>query len=325
MTNFKKVGLTALAASLVSVSAHAGSLTASGTASMNTEGHSGENLNAGTTFSMANHVILSGSGELDNGMVVSLKFELDNGDENGGGPFDSHSVTVSSSKMGSLTLAGHGGSSASSKIDTTAAGDLWDNFDQLANDSGVTFPDAILTNAPGNNAFFYSSPDLMDGLNFTASYTPSAANGGVGGELGYGINFSGYEGLSISYATTDVETGVAATSGDNTVMKASYAFGPVTLAYSVSETDTDTTTAAGESTSYSVAYTITDEFSVQYGSETHELDSSSTDAEIDGISASYTSGGMTITASMVDGENLAFGTASTEDIEYWSLGASFAF
>ena len=41
MNKFKKIGLTALAASLVSVSAHAGALTASGSASMNTEGHSG--------------------------------------------------------------------------------------------------------------------------------------------------------------------------------------------------------------------------------------------------------------------------------------------
>ena len=51
MTNFKKIGLTALAASLVSVSAHAGALTASGSASMNSEGHTGKGLNAGTTFS----------------------------------------------------------------------------------------------------------------------------------------------------------------------------------------------------------------------------------------------------------------------------------
>ena len=65
MTNFKKVGLTALAASLVSVSAHAGSLSASGSASMNAEGHTGEQLNNGTTFSMANSVTLSGSGELE--------------------------------------------------------------------------------------------------------------------------------------------------------------------------------------------------------------------------------------------------------------------
>ena len=323
MTNFKKVGLTALAASLVSVSAHAGSLTASGSASMNTEGHSGENLNAGTTFSMANSVNFAGSGELDNGMTVSVKFELDEGDSND--PFDSHSVSVSSDAMGTLTLAGHGGSSASSKIDTTAAGDLWDNFDQLANGGSITFPDAIKTNAPGNNAFFYASPDLMDGLNFTASYTPSAANGGVGGEMGYGINFSGYEGLSLSYATTDVEAATEAKGGDNTVMKASYAFGPVTLAYSVSEQDTDTTSLSGESTSYSVAYSITDEFSIEYGSETHEQGDSTTDIEVDGFSVAYTTGGMTISAAMQSAENQNHSTDSKFDTDYWALGASFAF
>jgi outer membrane protein OmpU len=323
MTNFKKVGLTALAASLVSVSAHAGSLTASGSASMNTEGHSGENLNAGTTFSMANSVNFAGSGELDNGMTVSVKFELDNGDSVD--PFDSHSVTVASDTMGSLTLAGHGGSSATGKIDTTAAGDLWDNFDQLSNDVGISFPDAIKTETQGNNAFFYSSPDVMDGLNFTASYTPSTANGDVGGEVGYGVNFSGYEGLSVSFATNDVVTGTDATDGDNTVMKASYAFGPVTVAYSVSEEDTDTTSLSGETTSYSVAYSLTDEFSIEYGSETHEQDDSATDAEVDGISASFTTGGVTISASMVDGENMDFSTSSGADVEYWALGASFAF
>jgi outer membrane protein OmpU len=323
MTNFKKIGLTALAASLVSVSANAGELSVSGSASMNTEGFSGEGLNAGTTFSMANSVNFAGSGELDNGMTVSVKFELDNGDSVD--PFDSHSVTVASDTMGSLTLAGHGGSSATGKIDTTAAGDLWDNFDQLSNDVGISFPDAIKTETQGNNAFFYSSPDVMDGLNFTASYTPSTANGDVGGEVGYGVNFSGYEGLSVSFATNDVVTGTDATDGDNTVMKASYAFGPVTVAYSVSEEDTDTTSLSGETTSYSVAYSLTDEFSIEYGSETHEQDDSATDAEVDGISASFTTGGVTISASMVDGENMDFSTSSGADVEYWALGASFAF
>ena len=56
--NIKKVGLTALAASLVSVSAHAGALSVSGAASMNMEGYSGETLNAGTTFSMGNQITL---------------------------------------------------------------------------------------------------------------------------------------------------------------------------------------------------------------------------------------------------------------------------
>ena len=112
MNNFKKIGLTALAASLVSVSAHAGALTASGSASMNTEGHTGEQLDAGTTFSMSNSVTLSGSGEMDNGLTVAVSFEMDQGTGNNSDKgFDNHSVTVSSDALGTLTFAGHGGSS----------------------------------------------------------------------------------------------------------------------------------------------------------------------------------------------------------------------
>ena len=59
MNNFKKIGLTALAASLVSVSAHAGALTASGSASIYSEGHSGTGLDAGTTSTMAKSVTMA--------------------------------------------------------------------------------------------------------------------------------------------------------------------------------------------------------------------------------------------------------------------------
>ena len=131
MNNFKKVGLTALAASLVSFSANAGEVTVAGGASINTEGHSGEQLNAGTTFSMSNQLTFSGSGELDNGMNVSISFVLDQNDDKttntftgAGSPFDSHSVTVSSDSLGTLVFAGEGGSSAATSIDGTAAGDI---------------------------------------------------------------------------------------------------------------------------------------------------------------------------------------------------------
>ena len=163
MTNFKKVGLTALAASLVSVSAHAGTLTASGSASMNTEGYSGEQLDAGTTFSMANSVVLAGSGELDNGMTVSVKFEMDDGASNNTlSAFDDHSVTISSDTMGTLTLFGHGGKSSVGAIDTTAAGDMWDNFDDLST-GGTTIADAITTNTNGDDSFLYTSPSFAEG------------------------------------------------------------------------------------------------------------------------------------------------------------------
>jgi outer membrane protein OmpU len=325
MNNFKKIGLTALAASLVSVSAaNAGTVTASASASMNTEGHSGEELDGGTTFSMANSVTLAGSGELDNGLIVSVSFEMDQGTSNNSDKgFDNHSVSVSSDTLGTLTLAGHGGSTAASKIDTTAAGDMWDNFDEMTI-GATTTQNAVKTSGAGNNSFFYASPDLMDGLNVTLSYNPQAANSGPS-ELGYGFNYTGVEGLSVSYAQTDIETNTATTSGDNTVLKLSYAYGPVTLTYSDMETNISQDNLAGDTDSYAVSYTVSDDLSVTYGSETHAQDAQTTDTEIDGISVAYTTGGMTISAAMQSAENLNHSTNTHMDVDYWALGASFAF
>ena len=330
MNKFKKIGLTALAASLVSVSAHAGEMSVSGSASMNSEGHtsSGAMLNAGTTFSMANSIMFTGSGELDNGLTASISFELDQGTaNNSGNNFDNHSVSISSDGLGTLTLAGHGGSSATSAIDTTAAGDMWDNFDGLANGAGITFAAGAKGQGVDNNAFFYKSPDLMDGLNLTLSYNPQVANGGAASETGYGFNYTGVEGLSLSYATTDVETGTASTSGDNTVYKGSYAYGPVTVSYSEMENSVAAASNALDrtSTSYAVSYTVSDELSLTYGSETHDKGDSTVDMEVEGFSASYTSGGMTVSAAMQSMDDGNFATATNNDVDYWALGFSFAF
>ena len=154
--NIKKIGMTALAASLVSVSASAGELSVSGSASINAEGYSAPataGRTGGTTFSMGNAITLSGSGELDNGMTVSLSYELDEGANAAGTAtslFDNHSVTVSSDAMGTLVFSGHGGSTAASSINTTAAGDLYDLFDGAQGNLGVTGV-AISESGAGNN------------------------------------------------------------------------------------------------------------------------------------------------------------------------------
>ena len=64
---------------------------------------------------MGNQLTFSGSGELDNGLTVALSFVLDQGDNAATvatGPFDSHSVTVSSDALGTLVSSGEGGDSA---------------------------------------------------------------------------------------------------------------------------------------------------------------------------------------------------------------------
>ena len=324
MNNFKKIGMSALAASLVSTSAFAGELTASGSASMSLEGHSGTILLSDTAWSMADSVTLSGSTEMDNGMTVSMAFELDGDEESATSAYDDNSMTISSDAMGTIKFSAHGGSSASSAIDGTAAGDMFDNFD-----SGLTVTGAATKAAgAGENSFYYTLPSMVDGLTVNASLNTAGTTGN--NALGYNATYSGVEGLSVSYGMADIETGASSTSGEQTVMKASYAMGSFTASYSNSDYDVGTANAeasAQDVTSYAISYTVSDSISVTYGTETIEsgLASEVTDAEYESISASYTSGGMTVTVKSQDAENIDHGTDADEDYEYWSLGLAFAF
>ena len=326
MNNFKKIGLTALAASLVSVSANAGSMSVAGSASLNVEGFSGEELNAGKGYTMANQLTFTGSGELDNGLTVSLSFVQDNGEST----FDSHSLTISSDAMGTLKFNGEGGTTAANNIDGTAAGDIWDKFDGLTNASaqtgnGLATTDSVTATA-GDNSFIYTSPEVMEGLTLVGSYAPQASGAETRASgTGIGINYTGIEGLTLKYAKADIVNSTKALSGESTVMFASYAYGPVTVKVSEMEGDLDTADKSYEISSASISYTVSDELSVTYGMEDAEQEGASADAEYESLSLSYVTGGMTISAGMHEAENANFGTASNQDIEKWTLGASFAF
>jgi outer membrane protein OmpU len=323
--NIKKIGMTALAASLVSVSAHAGEMSVAGGASMNTEGYTGEHLNGGTTFSMSNQLTFTGSGELDNGLNVSLSFVLDQGDDapatnsvttldarGDTSPFDSHSITISSDAMGAITFAGEGASSAQNTIDTTAAGDIWNN--------SFTYTQPANSNA-SNKTLLWALPTFVEGLDTKVSYT--GASSGKDSQISYALTYSGIEGASISYGMGSTGGTDASEGADVTTMKASFAFGPVTAAMSINDYGTGTShTSAAEQSSYKVSYSVTDELSVSYGSETHETTGQSFDEEFSQVSVAYTTGGLTISASQTEAENV---TSDGNEESMWNLGLSFAF
>jgi len=332
--NIKKIGMTALAASLVSTSVFAGELTATGSASITVENYSGEQINTGKAFTMADSVILSGSTELDNGMTVSMSFELDDGADATPGSFDDHSVTISSDTLGTFKFSGNSGSSAVSAMDATAAGDIWDTFDgqtlnaAAAVETATTAGNAGMLTAPGGaNTMLYTLPSIVDGLAVTASYTPQGSvTSGTESSEAYGLTYTGVEGLSVSYGAGTSDSGATATKADVTTMKASYAYGPITVAFSDHEYDSVTNTRDQDVESYSVSYTVSDAISISYGTDEFSTGEASTvDAEYSKISASYTAGGMTITATSAEAENISYSTGTTEDQDYWSLGLSFAF
>ena len=317
MNNFKKIGLTALAASLVSTSAFAGELTASGAASIKAA-HVTEaaGANIGKAFSMGNSVTFTGGGELDNGMSVSISFELDQAEADGtAGVFDSHSVKVSSDALGSLTFAGHGGDSAQSQVKDTT-GKIWD---YQGTNQGA------LSTSTSNNMMLYTLPTLVDGLSVKTSYVPRGADASeYGSAVDFAVAYTGVDGLTVGYAMGE-DNSTKATLADVDTMYAKYAYGPVTVAYSFSERDEATAANDREHTAYSVAYTLSDNISVSYGVSEQEKSSvaASVDEEVSGITASYTSGGMTIAGVMVDIENQGF-VADTKS-EAWELSLSFAF
>ena len=319
MNKFKKIGLTALAASLVSVSAHAGSMSLSGAASMNAGAYSGEGHDGGTTFSMGNQMTATGGGELDNGMTVSLSFQLD---DTKGSPFEDQSVSISSDAMGTLVLHGRGGGSATSAMDATAAGNLWDTFDAIGLATGVTHTNT----APGTNAFMYTLPAIMDGVSVNASYEPQASGNTNDSGMGWAVTYTGVEGLTAVYSQSDEVGTTSALSGEQTAWKLSYAYGPITATATGSDFDVQTASSDQDVSSYAVSYTISDELSVTYGTETIESGTSGDqDAEYNKLSAAYTSGGMTVSAQIAQAENIDYSTNANADLDYWGLGLAFAF
>ncbi|MDB4827916.1 porin [Candidatus Pelagibacter sp.] len=313
MNNFKKIGLTALAGSLVATSVFAGEMSVAGGASFNMKNFSNVNDNDGKKFSMGNQLTFTGGGEMDNGMNVSLSFILDQGDNAGytDGPFDSHSLSVGSDAMGTITFAGEGASSAQNTIDTTAAGDIWDNT--------FTYTGPTNSNA-SNKTLLWALPTFVDGLDTKVSYTGASA--GKDSQISYALTYSGIEGASISYGFGETGGTKSAEGTDVTTMKASFAFGPVSAAMSINDYAAPTGTASEEQSSYKVSYSVTDELSISYGSETHETTGQSFDEEFSQVSVAYTTGGLTISASQTEAENA---TTSGNEESLWNLGLSFAF
>ena len=331
MNNLKKIGLTALATTLVASSVFAGEMSVNGNASIAMQhATDGDGANAGKKFQMGNQLTFTGSGELDNGLTVGLSFILDQGDDTSAtlanSPFDSHSVSISSDILGTFTFHGEGGDSAENAMHSVVTGELWDN------DFGATDPSE---SSAGNNTMTYYNSSLYDGLTVGLSYTPRGSNSAESttkalyeSATAYSIQYDGVEGLSVGYASGE-DTLTKGSTADVDSYFITYAYGPLTVGYGVTEYDSEATAtdADRDYSEYEISYTVTDNVSISYGVETLETPNkaSDVDQEVTGIKASYTSGGMTLGLAQIETDNIAFSNAATADDEMWEVSLSFAF
>ena len=323
MNKLTKIGLSALAGSLVAISAHAGSLSVSGSASISFA--DGDTDNAGGTaaeanqWSMGDSLTFKGGGELDNGMSVAVKYEYDDdeGDLNGGGSdqpgFDSHSVTLSSAEMGSITFAGHGGATNMDNMDDKTPNAFEESWDGVSEADEETLVNGIT----GNNSFFYKAPS-MGGATFSVAYVPQGETATPNGSyIDFGVVFKpeAVDGLEVGVAFGETEE-TTGTTVDEQAIYAKYTLGSISAGINMNESDTI------DFTSYGISFAVTDDISVSYSASESDI-AGANDQEASGVSASFTSGGMTVAGMINTVDNASFEAAN--DTEGYEINFSFAF
>jgi len=319
MNNLRKIGLSALAGSLATFSVNAADVSVSGAASITiADGDTGHSA-SGNRYSMADSLNFAMSGETDGGIGIAVNYEID------GGALDDYNLSMSGD-WGTLNFAGHGGSSAFGAIDDktpNAYEEAWAVIDD--DGSGTTGGAEVINGGGGDNMFIYTSPS-MGGAVFSAAYQSHGADA-TGSYTDYSLVITpeGVDGLTIGAAIADQEI-LSATSVDleESTVFVTYATGSFTLGLQVSEYDHDTATSDTESIIYGVSYAVNDDLSLSFNRHDLETDvATESDQESTGISASWTSGGMTLAGSMNETDNIA-GTA-TRDSEGYEVTLSFAF
>ncbi len=319
MNNLRKIGLSALAGSLVSFSAGAAEMSVSGGAAIYFDDTNRGKATKGNGFYMGDSLNFAASGETDNGISVGVAYEID------AGALDDYSITLGGD-WGTLVFDGHGASSAMGAVDDVvpnAYEEAWDVID--TDGTGTTGSPTVIGGGGGNNMFIYTSP-TVGGATFKMAYQNDGGAAAVSDSyMDFAVAFSPeqVEGLTLGYATRDKDMGVDLDEDADT-MYIKYAFGPLTVGAQASESSHTTATLSKESTSYGVTYAVNDDMTIGIASHTLETDlTTDADQESLGISFSYTMGGMTLAGAMNEVDAMA-GTA-TRDAEGYEFGLSFAF
>jgi outer membrane protein OmpU len=320
MNKFTKIGLSALAGSLVSFSAHAGSLSASGSASLTfSNGDDKSHAAEGNQWTMGDSITMTGSGEMDNGMTISVSFEIDNDDVGGGNVYDSHSMTLDTNGMGTITFAGHGGSSAMSALDDVTPNGYQESWDVVTGAETST----LVGGHSGDNMFTYKSPDLS-GATVTVAYLNASD---AASDVSY-MDFSivakpeMVDGLEVGYGFGETEE-TTGTAIDESAMYVKYTYGSVTVGYQINEADGPAAANDLDFEALGISYAVTDDFTIGYSTSESDLASDSDVQEATAIGASYTTGGITVAGSMNSVDNVGFDASADRD--GYEFNVSFAF
>ena len=310
MTNVKKLGLTALAGSLVATSAYAGALDVTGTAKV-TYASLDESEVTGNPYSMSQGIGFAGSGELDNGMTINYTYTSTNM------AFSSSNLKLDMGDAGTLSFA-NGASLTGIKAYydkmPTAGEQVWDDLDGKAN--GV----ATMSTA---NTLGYSG--TFAGIGLSAAYNKDAGTGTEGSSKSLVFTSGGLmDGVDLGYGFANVSGSTTENGTDSSTVFATYTVGAVTVGGQLTNIDKSAANSDIDRTHVAVSMAVNENLSVSIGQSVVEFESAGKDDQEDvGIAFSYTMGSMTI-AGFQNSEDNSGGTQGTDD-QVTEISVAFAF
>ena len=330
MNNLKKVGLTALAGSLVAFSAQAVEMAVSGSAKVTYINGHGTEVD-GNPMGMNTSMSFSGSGEV-NGYATNLTIVA--ADQVGG--MSSAALSVDLADMGKITFdqgTGAGGISTIDDKTPTAAEEVWDGIDAVTGAS-----DGLV--GGGNAGVFVYANSFMD-MNLSAqvskgnrvSNSDDAVSGGAGGtSWDFALtNSTLVDGLDAGIGYGEIANAGQGANGTDTdkhqVVYANYSIGMVTAGYTIAEIQKGVTGSAGEQAkAFGIAVNINDNLSVSYGEreiEHTQASAAHVTEDIEGFAIAYTMGSAKITAQNNETTNNGGTLAANDETTQIALSLSF--
>ena len=308
MNNLKKVGLTALATSLVATASYAGELSVSGGAALSYTGLSSRSDT--NPWAMGDSVKFNGGGDLDNGMTVSVYYELD------GGTFDDYNLKIGMGDSGTISYSGN--SSSGSGVDKLK--DIVPNAYTPVYEATDSIDSGLVDKSGNTQAGQWGYDVSVGSLALSASYHPKPA-AAAKAETGYAVVYSGLmDGLELSAAMFD-DGDIA----ENDTMGVKYTMGSVTAAYQITNVDYEATGSTDEdAVHYGVSVAINDELSVSAGRQVIEFDGQGDDETNTGLMASYTMGSISIGGGFNKLENVG-GSGTAKEVEASIFNIAFSF
>ena len=310
MNKLTKVGLTALATSLVSSASFAGDMTVTGSAALSYTGLS--TASATNPWAQGNSIKFNGGGDLDNGMTVSVYYELDQGNN----VFDDYNLKLGMGDMGTLSFSGN--SSSGSGVDKLK--DIVPNaYTPVYEATDAT--DSGLIDASGNNQAGQWGYDMsMGDMAISASYNPEPGVDGKEAETGLAFVYSGFDSVELSAGYFD-----DGDEAENNTFGIKYTMGQMTVAYQMTEVNySGTSTKDQDASHYGISIAVNDALSVSAGAQNIEFDGAAEDEKNSGFGASYTMGSISMYGGFNKLENTG-GSATAEDVEASIFNISFAF